>query len=56
MKVIAIATLYGEDRKPVEPGAAVDLPAEEAKSLVARGLAVFPAAKKTAAEEPPPAE
>lgn len=56
MKVIAIATLMGEDRKPIEPGTAIDLPAEEAKSLVARGLAEFPAAKKAAVEEPPPAE
>lgn len=50
MKVIAVATLVGEDRKPIEPGGAIDLPAEEAKSLVARGLATLPTAKKTAAE------
>jgi len=56
MKVIAVATLVGEDRKPIAPGSVVDLPAEEAKSLVARGLAEFPAVKKVAVEEHPPVE
>ena len=56
MKVIAVATLMGEDRKPIEPGSVVDLPAEEAKSLVTRGLAELPATKKAAVEEQPPVE
>lgn len=57
MKVVAVATLVGEDRKPIEPGTVVDLPAAEAKALVARGLAALPVDKKPAAEgeDPPPA-
>ena len=50
MKIVAIATLMGEDRKLIEPGTVVDLPSDEAKSLVARGLASLPAGKKPAAE------
>lgn len=54
MKVVAVATLVGEDRKSIEPGTVVDLPAPEARSLVARGLAALPAEKKAAVEEEQP--
>lgn len=49
MKVVAVAQLMGEDRKPIEPGSVVDLPTADAKSLVERGLAALPADKKPAA-------
>lgn len=51
MKVIAVATLVGEDRKSIEPGTEVSLADAEAKSLLARGLVVLPEGKKKAAEK-----
>ena len=42
MKIIATVTLFGDDRVAIPPGEKIDLPAADARSLVERGLAVFP--------------
>lgn len=52
MKVIALVTLIGGDRKPVAPGTEVALDDSEAQSLLARGLATLPPAGKKPAASP----
>lgn len=42
MKIIAIATLVGDNRQVLAPGEELDLADDQALSLVERGLAALP--------------
>lgn len=46
MKIIARVTLVGDDRKAIPPGGTLDLPDDEAQSLVDRRLADLPSSDK----------
>ena len=42
MKIIAAVTIIGKNREPFEPGSELDLPKQDAESLIERGLATLP--------------
>ena len=42
MKIIAAVTIIGKNRESFEPGSELDLPKQDAESLIERGLATLP--------------
>ncbi len=42
MKIIAAVTIVGKNRESFEPGSELDLPKQDAESLIERGLATLP--------------
>lgn len=52
MKIIARVTIIGKNRESFQPESEVDLPRDEAESLVERRLASLPVAKPKEPQKP----